>query len=325
MLGGSGGGGGSSTGNARVSGMYFFHPDHLGSITMITDGNGNVLAGGERGGKSHITYKPYGEIFRTDSYGPDITKFKYTGQEEDQESGLYYYKARYYDAGLARFVSNDGMVFPEKEQGMNRMMYVEGNPVAFVDPGGNNKYIHMFNRIVGHAMGKDFGDKGGSFSSNKIWRGINDYKMYNKLFGKFDKWYGRVIGRNKYTNTANYHLNLVVAAYSMSDDCKKQFGKAGCGLIFNMNGVQMESSMLRYESNTDPFKGMWDWKIRPDTENSSRVENDSAKVICLSYFQGRAGTTPTDQDYAAGMACAFTASSSNSLPSAANNDGYFKR
>ncbi len=70
--------------------MFFYHPDHLGSITMITDGNGNVLAGGERGGKSHITYKPYGEILRTDSYGPDITKFKYTGQEEDRESGLYY-------------------------------------------------------------------------------------------------------------------------------------------------------------------------------------------------------------------------------------------
>lgn len=132
-----GSGGGSSSGNARVSGMFFFHPDHLGSITMITDGNGNVLAGGERGGKSHITYKPYGEIFRTDSYGPDIAKFKYTGQEEDRESGLYYYKARYYDAALGRFASNDGQVFPDKEQGMNRMMYVEGNPLKWADQGGN--------------------------------------------------------------------------------------------------------------------------------------------------------------------------------------------
>ncbi|WP_425268683.1 RHS repeat domain-containing protein [Leptospira brenneri] len=132
--------------------MYFFHPDHLGSIIMITDGNGNVLAGGERGGKSHITYKPYGEILRTDSYGPDITKFKYTGQEEDQESGLYYYKARYYDAGLGRFASNDGMVFPDKGQGMNRMMYVEGNPIAFVDPSGNNAIVHMFNQFFRHAF-----------------------------------------------------------------------------------------------------------------------------------------------------------------------------
>ncbi|WP_246843798.1 RHS repeat-associated core domain-containing protein, partial [Leptospira biflexa] len=136
-------------------------------------GNGNVLAGGERGGKSHITYKPYGEILRTDSYGPDITKFKYSGQEEDKESGMYYYKARYYDATLGRFASNDGMVFPEKEQGMNRMMYVEGNPLKLVDPSGKNGIIHQFNRIIGHAMGKSFGSKiSKRLSSNTISKGF---------------------------------------------------------------------------------------------------------------------------------------------------------
>ncbi|WP_342353384.1 RHS repeat-associated core domain-containing protein [Leptospira vanthielii] len=135
--------------------MYFFHPDHLGSITMITDGHGNVLAGGERGGKSHITYKPYGEIFRTDSYGPDITKFKYTGQEEDQESGLYYYKARYYDASLGRFVSNDGQVFPDKEQGMNRMMYVEGNPLKWADRSGNRKDFSLYGGLIAAAIAPD--------------------------------------------------------------------------------------------------------------------------------------------------------------------------
>jgi RHS repeat-associated protein len=115
---------------------------------MITDGNGNVLAGGERGGKSHITYKPYGEILRTDSYGPDITKFKYTGQEEDRESGLYYYKARYYDASLGRFISNDSMVFPNKEQGMNRQMYVEGNPISWRDKSGNNKNFSLIMSVL---------------------------------------------------------------------------------------------------------------------------------------------------------------------------------
>jgi RHS repeat-associated protein len=151
--GGGGGGGSASSGSTRITGMFFYHPDHLGSITMITDGNGNVLAGGERGGKSHITYKPYGEILRTDSYGPDITKFKYTGQEEDRESGLYYYKARYYDASLGRFISNDGMVFPGKAQGMNRMMYVEGNPVAWVDTSGNStNYSHMFKEMLKHTF-----------------------------------------------------------------------------------------------------------------------------------------------------------------------------
>jgi hypothetical protein len=86
-----------------VAGLFFIHPDHLGSTTMITDGYGNPVSGGEYGGKSHISYKPYGEILRTDSGGPDITKFKYTGQIEDKETGLMYYKARYYDPMLARF------------------------------------------------------------------------------------------------------------------------------------------------------------------------------------------------------------------------------
>ncbi|PJZ51473.1 hypothetical protein CH380_20180 [Leptospira adleri] len=59
--------------------MIFFHPDHLGSITMVTDGQGNRIAGGEMGGTSHISYKPYGEIQRNDSAGPDVFRYKYTG------------------------------------------------------------------------------------------------------------------------------------------------------------------------------------------------------------------------------------------------------
>jgi RHS repeat-associated protein len=107
---------------------------------MITDGFGNVITGGNNGGKSSINYKPYGEINRTDSSGPDITKFKYTGQEEDKESGLLYYKARYYDPAIGRFLQADSVVMPENLYGMNRYMYVDGNPVAFNDPDGHKKY-----------------------------------------------------------------------------------------------------------------------------------------------------------------------------------------
>ncbi len=115
---------------------------------MITDGNGNVLAGGERGGKSHITYKPYGEILRTDSYGPDITKFKYTGQEEDRESGLYYYKARYYDASLGRFLSSDTEANALSPSGMNTFMYVEGNPNSYTDGSGNSLEIIFYAALL---------------------------------------------------------------------------------------------------------------------------------------------------------------------------------
>jgi RHS repeat-associated protein len=133
----SGSGGGTVSPVVPVTGMFFLHPDHLGSIAMISDGYGNVISGGNNGGKSSMNYKPYGEMNRTDSSGPDITRFKYTGQEEDKETGLLYYKARYYDPSLGRFLQADNLTFPDKPSGMNKYMYVDGNPVMFIDPDGH--------------------------------------------------------------------------------------------------------------------------------------------------------------------------------------------
>ncbi|MCZ8239803.1 MAG: RHS repeat-associated core domain-containing protein, partial [Leptospiraceae bacterium] len=113
-------------------------------VSHEADGRGNVLAGGERGGKSHITYRPYGEILRTDSFGPDISKYKYTGQEEDRESGLMFYKARYYDAKIGRFLQSDSETNSLSESGMNTYMYVAGNPLSFTDTTGNSLDVPFF-------------------------------------------------------------------------------------------------------------------------------------------------------------------------------------
>ncbi|EPE83341.1 RHS repeat-associated core domain protein [Leptospira noguchii str. 1993005606] len=154
--------GGGSVGGVPVNGMFFFHPDHLGSITMITDGAGNPASGPEPG-TSFVSYEPYGSIIRNDSYGPDIFRYKFTGQIEDKETGLYYYKARYYEPILGRFLQADTQVMPTNVNSMNRYMYVDGNPVNYRDVSGHvsgSGLMHMVNRIIGHAMGKDFNSKG---------------------------------------------------------------------------------------------------------------------------------------------------------------------
>lgn len=146
---GNGSGGGSgSVGGTPIPGMIFFHPDHLGSISMVSNGEGSALTGGDLGGASLIAYKPYGEIDRTNSSGPDIFRYKYTGQQEDRESSLFYYKARFFDPKIGRFIQPDSVIASAKSQGMNRYMYVSGNPVNFRDPGGHNEYVHMFNEIL---------------------------------------------------------------------------------------------------------------------------------------------------------------------------------
>ncbi|WP_244279860.1 RHS repeat-associated core domain-containing protein [Leptospira brenneri] len=303
---GGSGGGGSSSGNARVSGMFFFHPDHLGSITMITDGNGNVLAGGERGGKSHITYKPYGEILRTDSYGPDITKFKYTGQEEDQESGLYYYKARYYDASLGRFASNDGMVFPDKEQGMNRMMYVEGNPIAWRDQTGNRISTPLAWGLMGAVAAKNFGISveegfllGYGFGRGQQ-RNLNSSRFRNTLQNTLGKngllgWTAnnfyslRKIGSHLYKLNHDYietgmgerrknlTLFLEVACRSKNAD------QTTCRNLRIWNTISFKNEEERFTRTRDPFLGMWNFKVDPINESRVTEEDVGYKNTALIW------------------------------------------
>jgi RHS repeat-associated protein len=59
----------------------------------------------------------------------------------------------YYDAKIGRFLQQDSMAFPNQVNGMNRMMYVEGNPVSYRDMSGNStNYSHMLNQIIKHAI-----------------------------------------------------------------------------------------------------------------------------------------------------------------------------
>jgi RHS repeat-associated protein len=110
------------------NGAHFYHTDHLGSSTVITKDNAV--------NEQDIFYYPYGEI-HTNS-GTDVARHKFTGQEWDAETGLYYYGARYYDPKLARFISADTIVPGfANPQSLNRYSYTINNPIIYTDPEGN--------------------------------------------------------------------------------------------------------------------------------------------------------------------------------------------
>lgn len=112
---------------------YYFHPDHNGSISLITNGNGDVVA--------RYEYTPYGNILSDHSTGIEISDEKYTGQKYDSGTGLHYYNARYYDSEIGRFISPDAIIDGSSTtQGWNRYMYVHGNPVMNNDPSGHQVY-----------------------------------------------------------------------------------------------------------------------------------------------------------------------------------------
>ncbi len=105
------------------AGTRSFLSDALGSTVALTDSAGAV--------QTEYTYEPFG---KTTASGPASTNpFQFTGREND-ETGLYYYRARYHAPGLHRFLSADPTGFAAGDP--NLYAYVGNNPMRFADPYG---------------------------------------------------------------------------------------------------------------------------------------------------------------------------------------------
>jgi RHS repeat-associated protein len=137
--------------------LFFYHTDHLGSSNSITDRDGTQV--------QLLEYLPFGGTSREAGDGSFGLGYRYTGQEFDAETGLYFYGARCYDAELGRFVGPDSIV-PELQnpQAFNRYSYVYNNPIIYTDPSGNFPWLipALIGAFVGGfsaaQAGGDFGD-----------------------------------------------------------------------------------------------------------------------------------------------------------------------
>ena len=110
---------------------YFYTGDHLGSTSMVLDADGNI--------SQSVTYIPYGEIFVEERNGTWNTPYLFNGKELDEETGLYYYGARYLNPTSGMWLSTDPLF--EKYVGMSPYNYCAGNPVMMVDPDGEAPWI----------------------------------------------------------------------------------------------------------------------------------------------------------------------------------------
>ena len=123
---------------ARVNGTigslakkYFYQNDHLGSCLAMTDENGNPVVSRD--------FAPFGQRINTDVYDdepkdPEETEDGFTGKDLDEDIGLYYYNARWYDPEIGRFISQDSVSDPANP---NEFAYCGNNPVNNVDPSGH--------------------------------------------------------------------------------------------------------------------------------------------------------------------------------------------
>ena len=118
--------------------------DKLGSIHDLMDSNGVII--------NHIDYDSFGGVRgQTDVLAGD--RFLFTGREFDAETGLYYYRARYYDPKTGRFMSEDPTGFDAGDPNLYR--YVNNAPLDATDPTGKVAAIEYFGLAcdIGAALG----------------------------------------------------------------------------------------------------------------------------------------------------------------------------
>jgi RHS repeat-associated protein len=157
--------------------IYFYHPDHLGSSSYVTDLNAKLY--------EHLEYFPFGEGWIEENSNVQRTPYLFTAKELDEETGLYYYGARYYDPRTSVWQSGDpalinGRYFvdltnPEHNRreflptldlpggggvynssNLAVFTYTHQNPVKFTDPDGELPFLAVtagIGAVVGGAAG----------------------------------------------------------------------------------------------------------------------------------------------------------------------------
>jgi len=176
-------------GNKRVASIrsdaksQFYHANHLGSASVISDQNGDR--------KERIEYFPFGTYRESIDYDPAFpdVNYTFTDQEDDDELGLYNYGARLYDPLLGRFISPDRLApDPGDSQALNRYTYCLNNPLIYVDPSGE------YWELIALAIAVVLGSFSGAYQADKA--GENPWKgaMLGAIIGATSYMVGNVAG-----------------------------------------------------------------------------------------------------------------------------------
>ena len=161
--------------------IFFYHSDHLGSTSYITDAKANIT--------QFDAYLPYGELLVDEHSSSEDMPYKFNGKELDQETGLYYYGARYMNPITSIWYGVDALT--EKYPNIGGFVYCHNNPVSLIDPNG------MYDEETAKNIAATYGAEAHQDNKSGLWfvaldeTGTKAYTTGGTMtreFGSVDNW-----------------------------------------------------------------------------------------------------------------------------------------
>ncbi len=209
--------------------LSYLFGDHLGSTSITTDASGSL--------SGELRYLPFGETRYSNGQTP--TSFRYTGQREEAEVGLYFYGARWYDPYLNRWIQPDSIVpDPYNPQDFDRYSYVRNNPVRYSDPSGRFTEDEIDKYLI--SIGIDDVDERAKIVAQ--WKG--DDGWWDVLEGAT---YGDVIDGTKLLLGEPYGERIVLQ-FTQNDEAGT-FGIQGNDILWDVGELGVGSSESLNNSN----------------------------------------------------------------------------
>ena len=268
--------------------QFYYHPDHLGSSSYITNLDGEVA--------QHIEYVPFGEVFIEERNNTWNTPYLFNAKEFDEETGMYYYGARYYDPRLSLWMSVDR--FAEKYPATSGYNYAINNPVRYIDINGDSIRVSSENRELFNKTLKDvFGEFSSKFSYTQsdmlVFSGKNKGmgKAQRKVFKRLKK----VMYSKTITNIQYGKDTQITDRYGNKSTFKAESGGGAATSLasenenYNQNfividpnktiGETMEVTDAYYKEPIDPQNGARFKKVTFQTNQTDMTFHEIGHVV----------------------------------------------
>ncbi|MGH9966426.1 MAG: RHS repeat domain-containing protein [Pyrinomonadaceae bacterium] len=237
--------------NVSTGASYYFLADHLGSTRALTDVSGNVV--------EQISYDSFGN-----SSGSALTRYGYTGRERDEITGQLYYRARFYDPQLGRFISEDPIGFGGGD--VNLYGYVWQNPLGYRDPlgldGWGNDLADWLDRQIERLHRRLTSDPDAVNFNTVVIYGSNVYHSYADLL-RVGSGFGHAIFapcEDNYGRAAAALQDVVRASAIFEILGGPAAGAAGSGTtaaLAGRSGAALESGSAAANGVTSVRRGIW--------------------------------------------------------------------